>query len=256
MPLELGNKVWTTIAWAAEGIALVWLSLSRRIPQLRICSYAVFVLVAVRLIFFDSTAPQDFQPFLNERFLAFAVSIVAMYLAAYLLWRERDALWEWERHAWSIYPIFLIAATVFLTLVIPLELGNKVWTTIAWAAEGIALVWLSLDRRIPLFRICSYAVFVLVAVRLIFFDTTVDLRTFQPVVNERFLAFVVSIAIMYLAAYLLWRERSVLPQWEKTAWSVYPIFLVAANFFSLWLLSFEVCCLGCLCCDPVGCGHL
>jgi len=27
---------------------------------------------------------------------------------------------------------------------------------------------------------------------------------------------------------------------EQTAWSVYPIFFAVANFFTLWLLSFEV----------------
>jgi uncharacterized membrane protein len=240
IPVQLGDRAWTTIAWAAEGTVLMWLSFTLRMPHLRSCSYAVYAITAVRLTFFDSTAPHDFQPFLNERFLAFIVSIAALYLTGYLLWRERNALREWEKHAWSIYPIFLIAATFFLTLIMPLELGNKVWTTIAWAAEGIALVWLSLSRRTPQFRICSYAVFVLVAVRLMFFDTAVNLSTFQPVVNERFLAFVVSIATMYLAAYLLWRERNTLLQWEKATWSVYPIFLVAANFFSLWLLSFEV----------------
>ena len=82
--------------------------------------------------------------------------------------------------------------------------------------------------------------FAIVAVRLLFFDTPVDLRTFTPVLNERFLAFVVSIAAMYLAAHLLWRKREALREWEKATWLVYPVFFVAANFFSLWVLSAEV----------------
>ena len=131
-------------------------------------------------------------------------------------------------------------ALLFFTVAIPIQLGDKAWTTIAWAAEGTVLIWLSFRLRMPYFRICSYAVFAAVAVRLVFFDTTVDLRTFTPVLNERFLAFLVSIAAMYLSGYLLWRERKTLWDQEKTAWSVYPIFLVAANFFSLWLLSAEV----------------
>ncbi len=92
----------------------------------------------------------------------------------------------------------------------------------------------------PQFRICSYVAFATVAVRLLFFDTTVDLRTFTPVLNERFLAFLVSIAAMYLASYILWRERNALLEWEKAVGFVYPIFLVAANFFSMWVLSAEV----------------
>jgi len=131
-------------------------------------------------------------------------------------------------------------ALLFFTVAIPAQLGDKAWTTIAWAAEGTVLMWLSLRLRMPQFRIFSYLVFAAVAVRLLFFDTTINLRTFTPVLNERFLAFLVSIAAMYLTGYLLWRERKTLWEQEKTARSVYLVFLVAANFFSLWLLSAEV----------------
>ena len=131
-------------------------------------------------------------------------------------------------------------ALVFLTVAIPVQLGDKAWTTVAWAAEGAVLIWLSFILRMPQLRGFSYAVFAIMAVRLLFFDTTVDVRTFTPVLNERFLAFLVSIAALYLTGYLLWRKREPLRDWEERAWSVYPIFFVAANFFTLWVLSAEV----------------
>jgi len=53
----------------------------------------------------------------------------------------------------------------------------------------------------------GYAVFIIMVGRLLFFDTTVDIRGFHPVFNERFLAFIVGITAMYLAAYFLWRYR-------------------------------------------------
>ncbi|MBI4298297.1 MAG: DUF2339 domain-containing protein [Chloroflexi bacterium] len=133
-------------------------------------------------------------------------------------------------------------ALVFLTIAIPVQLGDRAWTTIAWAAEGTVLMWLSFTLQMPRTRIFSYAAFVLVAVRLLFFDTPidyVDLATFRPVLNERFLAFLVSIASIYIAARLLWRERGSLDEWERNAWFVYPIFILAANVFSLWILSAE-----------------
>jgi uncharacterized membrane protein len=74
------------------------------------------------------------------------------------------------------------------------------------------------------------------AIRLLFFDTTVNARTFQPVLNERFLAFIVSIAALYVAAYILWRQRETFLRWRVPATAL----LIAANFFSLWILSFEV----------------
>ena len=120
----------------------------------------------------------------------------------------------------------VIIALVLVTAAIPVQLGDKAWTTIAWAAEGAVLIWLSFTVRMPHLRWYSYVVFIIVAVRLLFFDTPVNIRTFQPMLNERFLAFLVSIATMYLTSYLLFRERK-RPRESKVA----PVvFLIAANF--------------------------
>ncbi len=132
-------------------------------------------------------------------------------------------------------------ALVFVTVAIPvqlLQLGFTAWT-IAWAAEGAVLMWLSFRLRLPQLRVFGYIVFAGVALRLLFFDHMVDVRTFTPIVNERFLVFLVSIAALYLTGYLLRQKREPLRDWEEQAWSAYPIFFVAANFFTLWLLSAE-----------------
>jgi uncharacterized membrane protein len=130
----------------------------------------------------------------------------------------------------------LAIALVFLTVAIPTQLGDRVWTTIAWAAEFVLLMWLSFTLRMPKLRYYSYVVAAAMAIRLLFFDTTVNARTFQPVLNERFLAFIVSIAALYVAAYILWRQRETFLRWRVPATAL----LIAANFFSLWILSFEV----------------
>lgn len=132
-------------------------------------------------------------------------------------------------------------ALVFVTVAIPvqlLQLGFTAWT-IAWAAEGAVLMWLSFRLRLPQMRVFGYIVFAGVVLRLLFFDHMVDVRTFTPILNERFLAFLVSIAALYLTGYLLRQKRGTLRDWEEHAWSIYPIFFVAANFFTLWLLSAE-----------------
>ena len=88
----------------------------------------------------------------------------------------------------------------------------------------------------PRLRLYSYVVFGIVAVRLLFFDTSVDISTFQPVLNERFLAFAVSIAAMYVSGYLLVRAGKDFGRGKVATTAL----MVAANFFSLWILSFEV----------------
>ena len=45
---------------------------------------------------------------------------------------------------------------------------------------------------------------------------------------------------MYVTAYLYWRNRADLVEWELVLWSVYPVFLVAAGVFTLWVLGWEI----------------
>ncbi len=131
-------------------------------------------------------------------------------------------------------------ALVFLTVAVPVQLGDAAWTTVAWAAQGAVLMWLAFQVRMPQVRIFGYAAFGLVAVRLFMFDTDVDLGTYDVLLNERVLAFVPSIAAMYVTAYLCWRYRGDLAAWEASLASVYPVFLAAAGFFTLWMLGWEI----------------
>jgi len=347
IPIQLGDKAWTTIALVAEGAILMWLSLRLRISHFRGYGYAVFAIAAIRLIFFDTTLSMShYQPVFNERFLAFVVSIAAMYLTGYLLWRNQQekekklgysvflvaanifSLWViaaevisyrqiqvtlqaslslivllvlagvtilyhvvWRRvpkvfdlvllvisaaayfgissllwedlRAWmgSLYLALALfyaglaytafrrgaeytrlgsfalgIALVFLTVAIPVERGDTAWTTIGWAAELVLLVWLSFTLRLPQLRYYGYAVSVILAGRLLFFDTSIDLNNFRPLLNERFFAFLAGVAAAYIAAYLLWRERNTLLKWRIPV----TAFIIAANFLTLWLLSFEV----------------
>ena len=130
----------------------------------------------------------------------------------------------------------LTIALAFLTVAIPIQLGNTVWTTIAWAVQAAVLTWLSLDLRIPRLQQCGYVIVAAVIVRLLFFDTSVNISAFRPVLNDRFLAFAVSIAAMYVSGYLLMQAGNVSGRGRR----VTTAFFAAANFVTLWILSFEV----------------
>lgn len=130
----------------------------------------------------------------------------------------------------------LAMALVLITFAVPVQLGDTAWTTIFWAVEFVVLMWLSFRLRMPFLRYYGFAIFVALAIRLLFFDTTVNMRTFQPVINERFLAYVVGIAATYLAVYILYRQRETFPEWDIPASTL----IIAANIFSIWILSLEV----------------
>jgi uncharacterized membrane protein len=119
---------------------------------------------------------------------------------------------------------------------IPVQFGDHAVTTITWAAEFILLVWISFRLRMSFFRNFSFAVFLAMSVRLLFFDTTIDIKNFMPFLNERFLAFVIGIAATYLSVFILWKHREVFPEWHIPASTL----LVFVSFFTVWILSFEV----------------
>lgn len=357
IPIQLGDKSWTTIAWAAQAAVLVWLSFKTRMSSLRSFGYLTFCLMTIRLLVFDTQVDiHTFKPVFNDRVLSFLVSIAATYSSAYFIWRSRDSLLGWEKSLWSIYPVFLVSANffsiwiiaaesigytlvpfitphqelvivypvilagvtvlyhliwrrlpevfdivslvlnavvyfilsgivwkflhawmgtfyfalalfhaclayfsarkgtgysrlnifatgiaiLFFTVAISVQLKDTAWTTVMWAAQGTILMLISFRSRSLQFRIYSYIVFFLAGDRLIFFDTTVNLRSFTPVLNERVLAYLVSIAAVYVAGYLVRRNKNSLTTLEKNMGSIYPIFFVFANFFSIWLLSAEV----------------
>ena len=130
----------------------------------------------------------------------------------------------------------LAIAVIFLTVAVPLQLSGS-WVSVAWAAEGAVLVWTGfLLARWPM-RAFGLGVLALAALRLLAFDTQVELVDFTPVLNERFPTFATAIAAFSVTCYLYWRQREHLEDWEKDA---VPILAVAANFLTLWLFTAEV----------------
>ncbi len=124
-----------------------------------------------------------------------------------------------------------------LTMAALLQFEGSAWTTIAWSAQGVALVWASFALRRSHLRLFGYASFGLAALNLLASDTLVELDTYDVVLNDRVLAFAPAIAAMYLTAYLLFRCREALLNWER---HVYAGFLGAASFFTLWVMGAEI----------------
>ena len=149
-------------------------------------------------------------------------------------------------------------ALIFLTIAVPVQLDGP-WVTIAWAAQMVALVWLSFFLGMPQLRWAAVVILTLIAFHLvvyyfapIFFHqltsyfTTPDWQTayfggdrsYWPVVNRRFMAPAAAIAAIYLSVFFTrrWRGRSASP-WDAILAS---ILLIAANGLTLFALSAEL----------------
>ncbi len=130
----------------------------------------------------------------------------------------------------------LAIAVVFLTVAVPLQLSGN-WVSVAWAAEGAVLIWVGfLLLRWPM-RAFGLGVLAVAAIRLLVFDTPVELLNFNPVLNERFPTFGAVIAAFSVAGFLYWKHREHLEDWEE-----YIALALAgvANFLTLWLFTAEV----------------
>jgi uncharacterized membrane protein len=236
VPVQLGGP-WVSVAWAVEGAVLIWLSSVLRMNPLRWMGLVVFLVFAAWLLFLDTPTAlrADLSPFFNAYAVAYGVAIGATYLAAYLLRRQQDSLQEWEA---PLFPAFLVLGSLFLTIAIPVQVDGF-WLPITWAIQGVVLTWVSFRLDLQPLRICALGVFAIMSVRLLFFETlAVDSRTFQPILNERFLAFGVGIVAAYLAGYfhLRWKDKYL----DQREWVLGPAFLALANGLTLWLLSAEV----------------
>ncbi|HSE18510.1 MAG TPA: DUF2339 domain-containing protein [Pyrinomonadaceae bacterium] len=128
--------------------------------------------------------------------------------------------------------LLLIAiALTFVTLAIPIQLRSN-WITIAWAVEGVAILWAGLEIQSIRLRAHAFALFALAFCKFLFWDTPYGYRpAFTPVFNRYFLS---SLAVIgcYLAAVYLFERAEKRDLNERTTKLV--IALCAA--FAFWLL--------------------
>ncbi len=235
IPVQLGGP-WVTVAWAVEGVVLVWMSFALRMPQVRWFGLGAFAIFGVWLVVVDTpnVLNAGLRPFFNNYTITYTVATAACFVGAYLVYRHRSSVLTWEQHTFSG---FLVLGNLIMTLAVPVQAGGP-WIAIAWAIEGVVLMALSFRLGLVELRLFSLGVFAITAARLMGFDTFALNRDFRPIINERFLAFAVGIAALYLAALAIWywREKYADPR-ERF---LFPAFLAVANFVTLWILSAEV----------------
>ncbi|MFQ5696335.1 MAG: DUF2339 domain-containing protein, partial [Terriglobia bacterium] len=128
--------------------------------------------------------------------------------------------------------LFAGLALTLATLVIPIRLEGQ-WITIAWAVEGVVLVWTGLKVGLRALRWAGLLLFAVAAGRLLFFQ--IPARRF--LLNPRFLTFSAAVA-SFAAAFLISRRRhQMLSKAERLA---YDFVGLGANVFFLMALSMEV----------------
>lgn len=126
-------------------------------------------------------------------------------------------------------------ALTFATLAIPIRLEGK-WITIAFAVEGVLLIWSGLRVRSLALRSAGLILFAIVGFRVIILLYSVH-RPAMFLLNERFLTAAVCAACWFAAYFLAQQSECELNTAET---QIYYFLEIAANFVSLLALSMDV----------------
>jgi uncharacterized membrane protein len=101
--------------------------------------------------------------------------------------------------------LLIAVALTFVTIAIPIQLRSN-WITIAWAVEGVAILWAALEIQSVRLRVHAFALFALAFFKFLFWDTPEGYRpAFIPVFNRYFLSSLAVVGCYMAAVYLFER---------------------------------------------------
>jgi uncharacterized membrane protein len=157
-------------------------------------------------------------------------------LLAMLYWMLYFLLIRHNKENITLARIALFTGLISATIAIPVQFQDGIWTPILFALEMMAGIWLSFILKLSFLRYFSYLVFLVMCWDLLLFNTSLPSRNITPVLNERFLVYIIGIASAYISLYLVRRKIRNTGEWPFNS----AFFIILANFLTLWLVSFEV----------------
>ena len=213
IPIRLEGK-WITIAFAVEGLVLIWSGLRVRSGALRGAGLVLFALVGLRLGILVLVAAPASAFLLNERFLTLAVC-AACWLAAFFLARNSDCeLPEAESQLYFFLEIaanfcFLLALSMDVwdwfgrmpSLGIDREHAQQMALSVLWVAYALALIVAGAIRKSAPLRWQGLALLGVAIVKAFFFDLSFLTRFY------RIISFFV-LGLVLLAVSFFYQKRS------------------------------------------------
>jgi uncharacterized membrane protein len=201
---------WTTVAWAAEGAAVVWVGLHTRTTALRCGGAVLLTLAIVRLVVtqFDETLV-GFALLLNSRALTGGFIVALLYGAAVIHVRYApDGSYRWVvgfLAAANVLTIALLTADIYSFWEVRGEqftasFKREASTSVMWAAYGMALVGLGFSRPSVVLRYLGLGLLGLTVAKLF----TIDLVALDGI--YRIVGFIVMGLVLLAASFLYHRS--------------------------------------------------
>jgi uncharacterized membrane protein len=183
------------------------------------------LLVLNPFVFF-ATAYSLLDPDYHAWMGTLAVGMALIYAAAAKLLLDRKATTRTE------FVLIIGVSLAFITLAIPIQLESN-WITVAWAVEGLVLLWAGVETRSALLRTVAHSVFGLAVTKLVFGDMPYgDRGDFTPVLNKYFLSSLFVTACLFAGATVYQR----LGERKQTSARVFQLVLLMIAIITLWLV--------------------
>lgn len=179
IPARLDHQ-WLTIAWAIEGLLLVWGGVRIDSWKLRLSGVAFFAITALRLLILSIPAGRFLW---NQRFMTFAIAVVCFALACKFVRGIADRFGEEER---ALFGSLAVGVNVYTLIALSLEIWDFFWRTQTlglerWLAQqlGLSVLWtlyaggliaIGLARRSAMLRWQALALFALVVAKVFLYD--------------------------------------------------------------------------------------
>jgi len=130
------------VGWSVEAAFLLWTGLRESRPETRWMAYAVLVLAAFRLVFFDWTGTTE-TLFFNSRLIPYGAALGSVVAAILLLDRSKPRAVEAD----TLLPILAVGGNLVALLYLSLEVSdywNRQTTVALWNAKALSLsvLWL------------------------------------------------------------------------------------------------------------------
>lgn len=242
IPIRLQGQ-WIDMAWAVEGVLLVWSGLRFDAKWLRWNGVAVLTIVSVYL--FLSPLPAD-RAFLNGRFATFVVIVAALAAVRYLssryagVPREEESAYRALGVAGNFFAVFALSTETLQALrssaVVSYESApiQVYGLTIVWALYALVLAGFARAADSSLVRWQSWILFALVVLKAPSADFATDVHAPSALLAVRFWTFLFAAVAMAYALYMA-RDRAAPPL--KVEQAMFPWIEVAINVYAVWALT-------------------
>lgn len=167
IPLALDGQ-WITLAWAVEGVALLWLAAQTPMPVAAWAGLVALVLAAIRVLTLDRYGFPGVPPIWNLTFLIHAVVVGALAVGGALAGRARETSEGYLRTE-AIRSLLWVAAALTAAALLWRE-PKGLWPATLLTLEVLVVGLLARVVRSPAFSLAIPALVVILAVRVLAAD--------------------------------------------------------------------------------------